>query len=204
MPRRIGPVTLTALCLALLLCGARSGLATGIADNVYTNDEFDFTIGLPAELAEAGWRVFEGEPGLSYAVFEGPEVETITVYVEELVEVVPLEAFVEISLFIFPLIFDDWLEESSLLIDVNGLLGYEVVYTTTIIGIPTRAVEYMFVTDTHSFTMSGLFLGDPFPFPLNEFRSIVNTFTLDLGPTTDVSPAASALTQWARLKGARR
>ncbi|MBT3268443.1 hypothetical protein HN371_14905 [Candidatus Poribacteria bacterium] len=203
MPRRIGVVTLC-VSLALLLGVVASGFATGIADSVYTNDEFDFSIALPSDLADAGWRVFEGEPGVSYAVFEGPEVETITVYVEELAEPVPLEAFVEISLFIFPLIFDDWLQESSLLIEVNGMEGYEVVYTTTIIGIPTRAVEYMFVTETHSFTMSGLFLGDPFPFPLNEFRSIVNTFELDMGPTTDVSPAGSALTQWARLKGARR
>ena len=162
MPRRIGVVTLC-VSLALLLGVVASGFATGIADSVYTNDEFDFSIALPSDLADAGWRVFEGEPGVSYAVFEGPEVETITVYVEELAEPVPLEAFVEISLFIFPLIFDDWLQESSLLIEVNGMEGYEVVYTTTIIGIPTRAVEYMFVTETHSFTMSGLFLGDHGP-----------------------------------------
>lgn len=201
MPRRIATVALSALCLALAFGAARASYATGIVDDVYTNDEFGFTIGLPSELADAGWRMFEGEPGVSYVVFEGPAIETITVYVEGLAEVVPLDAFLEISLFVFPLVFEDWAEESTLLIDVNGREGYELVYTASVANIATRAVEYMFVTETHSFTMSGLFLGDPFPFPLEEFRSIVGTFVL--GGVTDVSPAGSALTQWSRLKASR-
>ena len=201
MSRRIAPFLLGAFCLALTLGAARSGMATGISGNVYTNDEFGFTIGLPSELVDAGWRIFDEGTGLGYVVFEGPAIETITVYVEELVEEVPLDAFLEISVFIFPLVFEEWVEESTLLIDVNGREGYELVYTALVANIPTRAVEYMFVTETHSFTMSGIFLGDPFPFPLAEFRAILGTFVI--GNATDVSPAGSALTQWATLKAGR-
>ncbi len=201
MSRSTRGTAMPTLLALLLLPVSHGAMATGIADNVYTNDELDFTIGLPQELVDAGWQALPGDPGLSYVVFEGPQVETITVYVEELVEAVPLDDFLEISVFIFPLVFEEWVEESTLLIDVNGREGYEVVYTMTIAEIPTRAVEYMFVTDTHSFTMSGLFLGDPFPFPLNEFRSILGTF--HIGVPADVEPAGSALTSWGRLKARR-
>ena len=190
----------TLLALLLLTVASRS-TATGIDGAVYTNDALQFTIGLPQELADAGWQVLPGDPGLSYVVFEGPQIETITVYVEPLLEPVPLDDFLDISLIIFPLVFEDWAAESVLLLDVNGREGYEVVYTMTVADIPTRAVEYMFVTDTHSFTMSGIFLGDPFPLPLNEFRSILGTFVI--GAPTDVDPAGSALTSWGRLKARR-
>ena len=192
---------LPTILAVLLLSASGAAAATGIEGSVYTNDELGFTIGLPQELVDVGWKAFPGEPGLSYVVFEGPQIETITVYVEELLEPVPLDDFLDISLFIFPLVFDDWVAESTLLLEVNGREAYEVIYTTTIAEIDTRAVEYMFVTDTHSFTMSGLFLGDPFPFPLNEFRSILSTFVI--GAATAVEPAGSALTTWGRLRGRR-
>ncbi len=185
---------------ALLAVVALRSAATGLRDNAYSNDELGFSMALPAELADAGWMVYTDPefPEFGYVVFVGPEDERyLEVYVDELSEPVSLDAYLDAKLLIM-----NWVEESTTPVDVNGVEGYEVVATMTDEGIPTRIVEYVFLTETHVFEMQGE-AHDPVPFPLEEFRAIVDTFVLGVPTVTDVSPAAASLTQWAKLKAVR-
>ncbi len=181
--------------------------ATGLRGNAYSNDELEFSMALPAELADAGWHIFLEDPDEydTYdefaVVFEGPNSAGLVVHVEELPEPMSLDTYLGAYLLMLSIFAEDWVEESTTPVDVNGVEGYELVGTLTD-EIPMHVVAYVFLTETHVFEMIGE-ARDPVPFPLEEFRAIVDTFVLGVPTVTDVSPAAASLTQWAKLKAVR-
>jgi hypothetical protein len=188
---------------ALLAVVALRSAATGLRDNAYSNDELGFSMALPAELADAGWHIFLEDPDEDdtydefAVVFEGPDFENLdppylVVHVEELSEPMSLDTDLDAYLLMISFFAEDWVEESTTPVDVNGVEGYEVVGTKTDGGIPMHVVAYVFLTETHVLLMLGE-AHDPVPFPLEEFRAIVDTFVLGV-PT---------VTEWAKLKAVR-
>ena len=157
--------------------------ATGLRGNAYSNDELGFSMALPAELADAGWHIFLEDPDEDDTydefgvVFEGPNSAGLVVHVEELSEPMSLDTYLDEYLLMISIEAEDWVEESTTPVDVNGVEGYEVVGALTDEGIPMHVVAYVFLTETHVFEMGGE-AHDPDPFPLEEFRAIVDTFVL--------------------------
>ncbi len=203
---------------------AGSAQDTGITDGTYVNEEYDFQISLPDDLE--GWDITDQEPDVGLVVMNGPlfaylSVSAMPLELEELAEepvgqpdlaelqAVFLDVWVDVSLALFPFTFDDWKEESKRKMKVGDAEAYEIVATGAMEGIGMRFAIYMFVRGDFGFLIVGGALGDPFPFPLDEFRSIVSTFKFLSEPGEETSPENSdiavfprgrLITTWGGLK----
>lgn len=191
-----------------LVLVAGSAQATGITGNTYVNEEYEFQLSLPSNLEK--WDMTDKKPDTGLVVINGPLFGIFSVSVlpleelgEELVVglIQPnfLDAWVDVTLALYPFLFDDWKEESKGKIKVGGVDAYEVVGTGAIEGIEMRLAIYMFVRGDFGFIFVGTSFSDPFPSPLEEFRSIVSTFKFL--PPRAISLKGKTVRTWGQIKG---
>ena len=121
--------------------------------------------------------------------------------IESVPEPVVLEDFVNLTLFFTAVLFNDWKQESRQALKIDGVEAIEVVYTSKSEGISVRFIQWFIIKGNTVYSMIGTALGDPFPFPFQAFRSIVNTFEfLPLTEAISVETGDKMFTTWGTLK----
>lgn len=185
--------------LVLLLVLVTEVAGAEITGRTYINDAYQFQVSLPGNLN--GWTITDQEPGAALVIMAGPNGEVFSVVAEDLLEPVPLKDFVDLTVFLFSILFEDWEQESRTELKIDNVEAIEVVSTVQAEGIPVRLILWFMVKGNYAYSIQGVYLGDPFPFPFGEYRSIKNTFRfLPLTSAMSVEPGGKLLTTWAAMK----